>query len=179
MQIEEMLNTATLKIDLATQKEVFLETQIQNWLEGISQFEGNELQTLVDSTVIQINQLQEYAMFLINQLQSKYDKIGIQIEKMNEKDGQAVKNIRFNLEFMNAQVELLRIRNSLLSQGGLEYIHSSMDSLEKGDEKATLELQKKTIAGMVATRKISLAEAKILYQNIRISKENPFDAIKR
>ena len=99
MQIEEMLNTATMKIDLATQKETFLETQIQNWLEGTSPFDENELQSLVDSTVIQIRQLQEYAVFLINKLQSKYDAIGIQVEKMNEKDEHTINNIRFNLEF--------------------------------------------------------------------------------
>ena len=180
MQIEEMLNTATMKIDLATQKETFLETQIQNWLEGTSPFDENELQSLVDSTVIQIRQLQEYAVFLINKLQSKYDAIGIQVEKMNEKDEHTINNIRFNLEFKNAQIELLRIRNDLLRKAGIQYIHSSIDHImARNGEDNTLELQKKTIVGMVATRMISLAEAKILYQNISVLKENTFDAIER
>ena len=180
MQIEEMLNTATMKIDLATQKETFLETQIQNWLEGTSPFDENELQSLVDSTVIQIRQLQEYAVFLINKLQSKYDAIGIQVEKMNEKDEHTINNIRFNLEFKNAQIELLRIRNDLLRKAGIQYIHSSIDLImARNCEDNTLDLQKKTIVGMVATRMISLAEAKILYQNISILKENTFDAIER
>ena len=51
--------------------------------------------------------------------------------------------------------------------------------MARNGEDNTLELQKKTIVGMVATRMLSLAEAKILYQNISILKENTFDAIER
>ena len=102
------------------------------------------------------------------------------VEKMNEKDEHTINNIRFNLEFKNAQIELLRIRNDLLRKAGIQYIHSSIDHImARNGEDNTLDLQKKTIVGMVATRMISLAEAKILYQNISILKENTFDAIER
>ena len=168
MQIEEMLNTATMKIDLATQKETFLETQIQNWLEGTSPFDENELQSLIDSTVIQIRQLQEYAVFLINKLQSKYDAIGIQVEKMNEKDEHTINNIRFNLEFKNAQIELLRIRNDLLRKAGIQYIHSSIDHImARNGEDNTLELQKKIMRNFLNMVLIMLFLQETLIQELQ------------
>lgn len=179
MQIDEMLKIATEKIDLATQKEAFLEIQIQNWLNGTSQFRIEELQALIDSTREQMGQLQGDVDILINQSQFKCDQAGMQVEKMGNKDAQTIQNIRFNLEFMNARIELLRIHNNLLKHGGVEYLQSSFDNVENEEQLSSEDKFKKMIAGIVAAKKISLGEAKILYQNISVSKENAFDAMQR
>ena len=58
-------------------------------------------------------------------------------------------------------------------------MQSSFDNVDNVEQLSSEDKFKKMIAGMVAAKKISLGEAKILYQNISVSKENAFDAMQR
>lgn len=177
MQIDEMLKSATEMIDLAFKKQIFLENGIQKWLDNNSNLKSEELENLINSVLTYINSIALSVLSTISKLRSKYDQIAM--INLKDTDERERNNIYSNMEFLNAQIEMLKIRNDLLMQGGLSYIDYSMNTLNSDGQIDSKELHKRIIVGMVASKKISLIEAKNLYKNFNLSKTDDFSSIKR